>query len=388
MQTKHLFLLPALAFLACAGLQAQVTIGGVTDPTAGALLDLNSTGGVRGGLLLSNVALTKMNVIPQSFPGVTSANYNTPAVKSNFRGAMVYHTGGNDIPAGIYIWSGFKWIPPGGDPNVSFVYDAEGHKYTTGYFGNAGWWMTQNLRSTQYDDGNGTGETLDAEASTDATHKRYTYPGVGNSHTGREEALTAAPELLEAYGLLYSWAAASGRTDASSGMEEANNPSQTEEQGICPKEWHLPSDWEWSELEKEIATYPQKYSSSEADAYFTASTTDYGNLYTGLTLRPNSDGGTNVKRWGRQMKSTTGVPSGTASNSSSFPREAGGFDALLVGYVLANGTTSSYGSDAYFWSSSSYSSGAMGRHLVSGYTDVGRTFYNRPVLFSVRCKKD
>jgi hypothetical protein len=146
MQTKHLFLLTVLAFFACAGLQAQVTIGGMTAPAAGAVLDLNS-GGVKGGLVLSNVTLPDLTTIPYgagAFPGVTSENQKT--VKAQFKGAIVYHIGGNDITAGVYVWNGKWWTPADGTP-VNTVKDAEGDDYTTGYFGDAGWWMTQNLRS-------------------------------------------------------------------------------------------------------------------------------------------------------------------------------------------------------------------------------------------------
>jgi uncharacterized protein (TIGR02145 family) len=102
-------LLLALAFFSCANLSAQVTIGSLNAPEAGAILDLNST--VKGGLLLSNVELLNLYTIPYTgttpFPGVTAENHES--VKGDFAGALVYHIGGYNISAGIYVWNGTNW---------------------------------------------------------------------------------------------------------------------------------------------------------------------------------------------------------------------------------------------------------------------------------------
>jgi hypothetical protein len=104
MQTKHLFLLPALAFLACAGLHAQVTIGGLTEPKPGTILDLNSD--VKGGLILSNVHLDNLFEIPSTFPGANGAD--PIALKAGLKGAVIYNT----KPAtcvGVHVWDGTYW---------------------------------------------------------------------------------------------------------------------------------------------------------------------------------------------------------------------------------------------------------------------------------------
>ncbi|MDR2086968.1 MAG: hypothetical protein LBP72_07300 [Dysgonamonadaceae bacterium] len=108
MKTKTFRLLFAL--LLSANLCAQVTIGGLTTPRAGALLDLNST--TQGGLLLSNVELRNLHSIPASgFAGITAVQESNP----DLAGMSVYHTGVNDIPAGIYVWNGDNWTPIGQD---------------------------------------------------------------------------------------------------------------------------------------------------------------------------------------------------------------------------------------------------------------------------------
>jgi uncharacterized protein (TIGR02145 family) len=81
-------------------------MGGLEEPKKGAILDLNST--VKGGLLLSNVVLDNLYTIPATFPGMSAPPVD---VNEKFTGALVYHEGGNDIPAGIYVWNGENWSP-------------------------------------------------------------------------------------------------------------------------------------------------------------------------------------------------------------------------------------------------------------------------------------
>jgi uncharacterized protein (TIGR02145 family) len=107
MRTKILVLSFALAL--SANLRAQVTIGELVEPTSGALLDLNKA--VKGGLALSVVDLPNFYTIPNGFPGIASQADVTPAVKSGFRGAMVYNTGVTSPPTGIYVWNGTNWAP-------------------------------------------------------------------------------------------------------------------------------------------------------------------------------------------------------------------------------------------------------------------------------------
>jgi hypothetical protein len=114
MRTIKLFFFLAPAFFVCANLHAQVTIGGLNEPQKGAILDLNSD--VKGGLVLSNVKLLLLYEIPYDathFPGLNAGNYE--AKKSEFTGAIVYHTGENGIPAGAYVWNGTNWSSVGED---------------------------------------------------------------------------------------------------------------------------------------------------------------------------------------------------------------------------------------------------------------------------------
>jgi hypothetical protein len=105
MRTKILVLSAALAL--SANLHAQVSIGDLTAPATGALLDLNKT--VKGGLALSNVKIEHLYEIPDNFPGITKPVSNQ--IKQDFTGAIVYHTGENNIQAGVYVWNGTNWTP-------------------------------------------------------------------------------------------------------------------------------------------------------------------------------------------------------------------------------------------------------------------------------------
>jgi uncharacterized protein (TIGR02145 family) len=118
MKTTKLFLLSVLVFFNCANRPAQVLIGGLENPKAGAILDLNST--TKGGLILSNVTIADPELIPQNtniFEGVSTADLD---VNEELRGIMVYNDGqGTAVPAGIYIWNGYCWTKDGGAVTVT-----------------------------------------------------------------------------------------------------------------------------------------------------------------------------------------------------------------------------------------------------------------------------
>jgi uncharacterized protein (TIGR02145 family) len=88
-------------------LHAQVSIGGLDAPVAGALLDLNKA--TKGALLLSNVNLPDLSKIPASgFVGITSEQETNPELS----GMMVYNTN-MTTGTGVYIWNGENWTPIG-----------------------------------------------------------------------------------------------------------------------------------------------------------------------------------------------------------------------------------------------------------------------------------
>jgi uncharacterized protein (TIGR02145 family) len=336
MRKKTLFWMLTLVMMSAASVNAQVIIGGdgIKDPHAGAGLDLSPLGTQKLGLLLPNVELTDD---AEEFALVAGA---TNTQKTDATGMLVYNADDVLHGKGLYIWNGTRWQALTPAPTIK---DAEGNEYFIGDFGDAGWWMTENLRSKQYSDGTG----LTANRSPGTNDKYYWYPNDNQS--------TFNSNLT--YGLLYTWTAASGRTNITD--NEENKSDQDQHQGICPSGWHLPSDYEWTQLTDVI-------SASADGAYST--TTGTGNV-------------------GMKMNSTTTVNS-QATNGTSNSRTANGFDALLVG-IMYGGSAYGYGEGTYFWSSSSgNSSYAWCRGLDYSLTGVDRNSIAKYSMFSVRCKKN
>ncbi|MDR1876557.1 MAG: hypothetical protein LBQ84_02910, partial [Flavobacteriaceae bacterium] len=99
--------------------QVSITIGDEepTAPAKGTLLDLNSN--TKGGLLLTNVELSDLTEIPNSFPGMSEiyeiGDEDEKALaladaKEKFKGTVVYNLNPDaENGKGIYIWSGTEW---------------------------------------------------------------------------------------------------------------------------------------------------------------------------------------------------------------------------------------------------------------------------------------
>jgi hypothetical protein len=103
MKRKTMFCMLSLYLLSAASLNAQVTIGGLTAPASGTLLDLNSLNGAKGGLVLSNIEIYDVSEIPANvLTGISKAQDEN----TYLQGMMVYNTGTASVPAGIYIWNG------------------------------------------------------------------------------------------------------------------------------------------------------------------------------------------------------------------------------------------------------------------------------------------
>ncbi|MDR0864136.1 MAG: fibrobacter succinogenes major paralogous domain-containing protein [Candidatus Symbiothrix sp.] len=248
--------------------------------------------------------------------------------------------------------------------------DAQGNAYTASKFGTAGCWMTQNLRSTYTMQG-ATQQTINSGTNSgNANTAYYYYPNKNTS------ILSSHPE----YGLLYTWAAANIGTSATEASDAFNGTASTR-QGICPSGWHLPSDYEWAMLEKEIASNPMPYALAQTNAYSEAATYNFAGT-TGWRPESSNDN----THWGRQMKSKTLVSGTTNGNSKS--RDDGGFDVLLVG-SMNGGDKVSYGSGAGFTSSSSASgTNAWVRGIGATSTGATRVSVEKGNMYSVRCKKN
>ncbi|MDR1876427.1 MAG: hypothetical protein LBQ84_02245 [Flavobacteriaceae bacterium] len=110
---KKIYSILSITILCTFPAMAQIAVGG-TEPTEGAIIDLNSTN--LGGLVLSNVWLVNVEFIPGSneFVGISSA---TPQDENlNLEGMVVWNInpdvvggGGKGKDEGPYVWDGYRW---------------------------------------------------------------------------------------------------------------------------------------------------------------------------------------------------------------------------------------------------------------------------------------
>ncbi|MDR0863634.1 MAG: fibrobacter succinogenes major paralogous domain-containing protein, partial [Candidatus Symbiothrix sp.] len=251
------------------------------------------------------------------------------------------------------------------------VIDAEGHFYYAHQFGDAGCWMTQNLRST-WTLQDGTFRSIPKGNNTsNANTPLYFFPNAKVDTINHPE-----------YGLLYTWSAANIGTNATEASDAFSGTISTR-QGICPSGWHLPSDYEWGQLEKEIASNPSAYS-TQTTPYAGAESFDYTATETD---RPGSNE-FDLTMWGRQMKSITPVGTATETNGSSFDKSRGGFDVLLVGFINT-GNVMQYGISTYLHSSSASSATySWQRQFQVSLTGAWRRNSSKGHMEPIRCARN
>ncbi|MFM7913309.1 MAG: fibrobacter succinogenes major paralogous domain-containing protein, partial [Bacteroidota bacterium] len=128
-----------------------------------------------------------------------------------------------------------------------------------------------------------------------------------------------------------------------------NHYAVTDNRGLCPTGWHVPTDAEWTTLENQLG------GSSLA-----------GGALKSTATQPTLGG------WDS--------PNEGATNSS-------GFSALPGGFRVNDGGDFYYITFIGFWWSSSVSAGsyAWGRDLDNSFSGIGRNYYSRTYGFSVRC---
>ncbi|MBU2651393.1 MAG: fibrobacter succinogenes major paralogous domain-containing protein [Bacteroidetes bacterium] len=156
----------------------------------------------------------------------------------------------------------------------------------------------------------------------------------------------------DTYGRLYNWGALMNGSSSSNAV-----PSGVK--GICPEDWHIPSDEEWKILEGSV------------DSQY----------YVGDPVWNND--GCRGSDAGKKLKSSTGWNSG-GNGTNDY-----GFSALPGGYRGSNWNFYSIGAEDYFWSSAgSDAFNAWGRGLTFDNNGVYRNDYNKVAGLSVRCLRD
>ena len=305
---------------------AQVGIN-IETPDASAALDITST---TGGFLPPRLTTGQRNIINSGAPAVGLTIYNTDVKCLEFWNGSAWvcmfdNTSTGIIPGNVTCTSATISATPctSGELASGINGGSLGNKYDGGANGTYSvveiggqCWMQEGI------DVNPAGSPTWVNATDVGWYGYYstTYQGAGE-------------------GTLLQWSAA---------MDGATTERA---QGVCPTNWHIPSDCEWMYLENSLGM-------TTADQQLTGFR-DSGTV--GSKLKSSTFGGTN----------------------------SSGFTALLAGRRNAFGTFSSRGTSGYWWSSSETSATlAHFRFLGSSQVGVSRGSYSKAAGFSVRCLKD
>jgi uncharacterized protein (TIGR02145 family) len=239
---------------------------------------------------------------------------SSAAVSISLSGAVV-NAGGLVACAGS---SGLYTPGPG-------VTDQNGNSYTTIILNNGQEWMAENLRTTTYANGD--------------TIPNVTYPfGWTQLTTGAWAHFDNNSSYENPYGKLYNWY------------------SVADPRNVCPTNWHVPTDAEWSAL------------------------VNYLDPANGINGEYSTTAGNKMRSTGTQYWLP---PNTSATNESGFSGLPG---SMSNGYF---GTFQGLGYSGVWWSvSESGAENAWSRHLVHNHAAFGR--YNAPKMYghSVRCVRD
>ncbi|MBN1183262.1 MAG: caspase family protein [Bacteroidales bacterium] len=204
------------------------------------------------------------------------------------------------------------------------VTDIDGNVYKTVKIGNQVW-MAENLKVTHYLNG-------------DPIPQVSSYKEWSALQTGAYCCYTNDPTYVNIHGLLYNWFA-------------VNDP-----RGLAPKDWHIPSEKEWQELEK---TLGMSMLEIEDNGYF--------------GFRGKDEGG--------KLKGTThwASPNTGATNES-------GFSAFASGSRNMTGAFCCIGTRAFFWTSTKNgNTHAWFRGLQNDKSSIQHLGDYKQPGYSIRC---
>jgi uncharacterized protein (TIGR02145 family) len=220
------------------------------------------------------------------------------------------------------------------------VTDYENNIYNVVKIGNQ-IWMSENLKTTKYNDGTGIPNITDNTAWAALT-------------TGAYSDYDNTPANSTTFGRLYNWYA----VDNNAATKVASNGGKN----VCPTGWHVPTEVEWTTLENYLIT----------------------NGY-------NWDGTTTGNKIGKSMASTSGwTTDPTAGNvgNDQASNNRSGFTALPVGgrFISSFMLNKILG---FWWSVTERSSTRASQHfLENNLSNLGRYDDFKYLGFSVRCLRD
>ena len=219
--------------------------------------------------------------------------------------------------------------------------DVEGNYYNTVQIGEQ-CWTKENMRATRYADWSlitlkGTGSSVDTSSA--IAYRYYPNKSSGNVAT---------------HGYLYNWPA------VMHGAASSNSVPGTV-QGICPSGWHVPNNWEWSNL----TTYVSGQSSNLCN--------------------------NNSSNIAKALAATTGWATSTntcATGNNLSANNATGFTALPSGVCL-NGDYSTFGTVSYIMLSQLNTGSPYGvRIYASSSTVTTSPYWGKAAAGTVRCLRN
>jgi uncharacterized protein (TIGR02145 family) len=272
------------------------------------------------------------------------------------------------------------------------------------------WWMAENLNYQGTTRGTHTFNLQWNQHSNQANGSAFTtttngIPAIGSFWCPAGNAAntaTSSPDRAgcRLYGALYTYETAmmvdgkySDETHSNSGFSEpsystvenagnTNNGARGGTRGICPPNWHVPTDAEWGNMLQYASTLSTNFNNGR-------------NAWLGTN--------NNAGEAGARLKAQCTCPSGNTNcvddtqNNWLYPTnvvnvgtDVYGFRVVPAGYRSNNGSAFyNRGYYAVFWSSSAYSATyAWSRNFHYEYSQVYRTTYHRSNGFSVRCVRD
>jgi len=211
------------------------------------------------------------------------------------------------------------------------VNDIDGNNYNTVKIGTQVW-MAENLKATRYSNGDTIGTT--ASAIIDISYEslpEYQWAFNGNVSN------------VVTYGRLYTWFAI------------------TDSRKICPTDWHIPSNTEWTTLTDYLTNNDYGYQGSGSDIAKSMAAISGWKTFTDAGTIGNDEG----------------------SNNSS------GFTALPGGYRFEGGLFNYIGESGFWWSADEYNAGDANYWRMYNNSSEVSNFHNyKKDGFSVRCLKD
>ncbi len=227
--------------------------------------------------------------------------------------------------------------------NWTFTDTRDGNTYKTVLIGDQ-LWMAENLKATQYTNGEAIPTGHDNTGWTGLSTGAYTVFNHTSCTSCDTTGITSEQQVIDMYGLLY------------------NGYATNDARGICPTGWRVSTDDDWKTLEMYLGM-------SEADANTSDAWRYSGNV--GQKLKSSRTSTTPHPRWNAHANS--GI-------------DSVGFSAFPGGCRYADGVFYNLGASGNWWSFDGVSS--FRRHLLSDYLGVNRYTIDQRRGFSVRCLKN